>query len=102
MKVWIDNPHTHPKPEVFRELVDQLVKDQGVIPANSPGKLMPIKAYVYPFISIIFVLLFCYCLILVSYSLLDDVHPPAIKLSALYKETTKISSTLYYVIRAFI
>lgn len=47
MGVWIDNPHTIPKPEAFRELIDQLVKDNGVSPSNSPGKLMPLKAFAY-------------------------------------------------------
>ena len=32
---WIDNPHTLPKPEEFRELVDNLVKNQVKFPKNS-------------------------------------------------------------------
>jgi hypothetical protein len=27
---WIDNPHTVPKLETFREMISEIVKDQGV------------------------------------------------------------------------
>jgi hypothetical protein len=66
---WIDNPNTLPKVEEFREIVDNMVKKQKVPPADSPGRNMPTKAFIY--------------------ALLDDVHPLNQKFTALQRETVK-------------
>lgn len=47
MKCWIDNPHTVPKPETFREMIDKLVQDKAISTTDSPGKLMPVKVFAY-------------------------------------------------------
>jgi hypothetical protein len=61
---WIDNPNTFPKVEEFRELVDNMVKENTVPNGASPGKNTPVKA--------------------LAFALLDEVHPPHVKFNALY------------------
>src|SRR2546428_142406 len=69
------------------EIVDNLVKEQGVAPSFSPGKHVPIKA--------------------LAYTLLDDQHSPEVKFTALQKDhhlpvivnalkSVLIDSGLYY------
>ena len=66
---WIDNPNTLPKEEEFREIVDNMVKKQKVPPADSPGRNIPTKGFIY--------------------ALLDDLHPLNEKFTALQRESIK-------------
>jgi hypothetical protein len=65
--VFLNNPHTVPKPEEVAEFNKALVTDQGVASAESPGKFFPIKA--------------------VAYSILDDKNPIAARYSAITRES---------------
>jgi elongation factor 1-alpha len=67
MRCWINNPKTKPKIEEFNELLQNLAKNGGIGHSDSPGKNMPVKAYVF--------------------SLLDESVPALQKWEALYTET---------------
>ena len=53
----------------YREIVDNLVKEQAIPPSVSPGKHLPVKG--------------------LAYALLDDQYPPDQKILALHNETLR-------------
>eukprot|EP01119_Soliformovum_irregulare_P021104 TRINITY_DN6967_c0_g1_i1.p1 TRINITY_DN6967_c0_g1~~TRINITY_DN6967_c0_g1_i1.p1 ORF type:complete len:1824 (-),score=734.75 TRINITY_DN6967_c0_g1_i1:21-5492(-) len=69
LSCWVDNPQTLPKPEEFQEIVDSMVKNQKIRPAESSGRIIPIKA--------------------VAFGLIDTKHEPHQKLSAIQVEAFK-------------